>query len=62
MEHDKKAATITSDPVPDVATGHHEPQNASFWTKFVSHIWDSDQHLKSPQVCQLSSLCWTTAH
>lgn len=55
MEDDKKAAMIISGQVPDVAVGYHEPHAASFWTKFVSHIWDSDQHLKSPQVCSLSN-------
>lgn len=49
MDADKKAATVQSDPVPDFDIGQQEPRNASFWTKFVSHIWDSDQHLKSPQ-------------
>lgn len=49
MNTDKKATTVQSGPVPDFDIGQHEPHNASFWTKFVSHIWDSDQRLKSPQ-------------
>ncbi|KAF2171780.1 hypothetical protein M409DRAFT_18013 [Zasmidium cellare ATCC 36951] len=49
MDDDKKTATVSADAVPDIAVGHQEPQNVSFWTKLVSHIWDSDQHLKSPE-------------
>ena len=49
MNVDKKAPSVRSEPVADVEVGQYEPRPASPWTKFVSHIWDSDTHLKSPQ-------------
>lgn len=49
MDADKKAPSVRSEPVADVEVGHHESRPVSPWTKFVSHIWDSDIHLKSPQ-------------
>jgi ACS family pantothenate transporter-like MFS transporter len=49
METNKKSSAVVSDEVVDVAVGQHEQPPVSFWTKFVNHVWDSDQHLKSPQ-------------
>ncbi|KAJ0269886.1 hypothetical protein COL940_012101 [Colletotrichum noveboracense] len=33
----------------DVGVGAHEAHNVSFGKKILYHLWDADQHLKSPQ-------------
>lgn len=33
----------------DVGVGAHEAHNVSFGKKMLYHLWDADQHLKSPQ-------------
>jgi ACS family pantothenate transporter-like MFS transporter len=58
MNADKKAYVVDSVPAStsdlDVGVGEATPQKVSFGKKILYHLWDADQHLKSPQV-RLSS-------
>ncbi|GJD05146.1 pantothenate transporter liz1 [Colletotrichum higginsianum] len=45
--HEVKSAA--SPAASDVGVGTHEQHNVSLGKKILYHLWDSDQHLKSPQ-------------
>ncbi|KAJ0305825.1 hypothetical protein COL516b_004933 [Colletotrichum fioriniae] len=53
MDGEKKAHEVNSatSTASDVGVGVHEdaPQNVSWGRKVLYHLWDADQHLKSPQ-------------
>lgn len=53
MDPDKKGALVASTAVADIDIGQVEHQRPTFWAKFASYVWDSDMHLKSPQVIQI---------
>ncbi|CZR50393.1 related to transporter protein [Phialocephala subalpina] len=53
MNADKKTYVVDSVPAStsdlDVGVGEATPQKVSFGKKILYHLWDADQHLKSPQ-------------
>lgn len=53
MEVEKKLNIPDPRPV-EVAEGVSEdvrpPHEFSFWKRMLMHLWDADQHLKSPEV------------
>lgn len=47
----KPQLTTTAEPVgAEAEYGTRIDQNVPLWKKFVYHLWDADQHLKSPEV------------
>lgn len=53
MDADKKTCVVDSTPAStpesEVGVGEAVPQQVSFGKKILYHLWDADQHLKSPQ-------------
>ncbi|KAJ3950313.1 uncharacterized protein N0V96_001457 [Colletotrichum fioriniae] len=65
MDGEKKAHEVNSatSTASDVGVGVHEdaPQNVSWGRKVLYHLWDADQHLKSPQRSDRYAVCYTIA-
>ena len=61
MNTDKKNLEVSTDPAclsdVDIGTVAAVPEKLSFGKKLLYHLWDSDQHLKSPAV-SLPNLCY----
>lgn len=50
-----KEAETQKTGVAELDVEYTPPEKLSLGKKILYHLWDADQHLKSPQVCQIES-------